>query len=63
MAYVAEKENVAAVCGKEVRIYDPVYKGVRALVSVIEFQHKGAAQLYAMEYDESIKRSAARRSN
>lgn len=49
-----DKEPVVAVCGKEGRVYGPVEEnGVRPLLRVMQFPHRGAAILYAQEFEES----------
>lgn len=48
-----EKEPVVAVCGAEARVYGPVAEnGRRPLIKVLEFAHRGAAILYAQEFEE-----------
>lgn len=48
-----EANYVAAVCGKEVRIYEPLPKGAdrRTLARVLTFPHYGAAKVYAEDFD------------
>jgi hypothetical protein len=60
-----EQEPVAAVCGKEVRIYGPFPENgpkVRPLWQVKQFPHRGAALLFASEHDDrTTKRVEERR--
>lgn len=54
--------NVAAVCGKEVRIYgEPGANGVRPLLKVREFPTHGAAREFAQEYEDSQRAGQRRR--
>lgn len=54
---VPEHEPVATVCDNEVRIYGGKQKnGVSPLLSRHEFPHRGAAILYATEFDDITKR-------
>lgn len=58
---VPEYEPVAAVCGNEVRIYGGKGEnGIRPLQQIKEFAHRGAAVLYATEFDDITKRSHKR---
>ena len=53
---IPEHEPVAAVCDTEVRIYGGKEKnGVRPLQQVKQFNHRGAAMLYAAEFDDITK--------
>lgn len=47
--------DVATVCDNEVRTYRDAKSG-RGLVSVIAFAHRGAALMYAHEYEECQRR-------
>jgi hypothetical protein len=51
-----EAEPVAAVCGREVRIYGPMEaSGIRPFRESRMFPHRGAALLYASEFDDASK--------
>lgn len=58
---ITEHEPVATVCGNEVRIYGGKEKnGIRPLRQIKEFAHRGAAVLYATEFDDTTKRAYQR---
>lgn len=55
--------NVAAVCGKQVRVFGdiPPTGGRRPLLKTIDFPHHGAARLWAKEHDDAERAARARR--
>ena len=49
--------RVAAVCGREVRIYGEVTVGRRFFIRKEEFSTHGAARLFAQEYEDRERQS------
>lgn len=65
MAQITTQDDrlfVAAVCGKQVRIYEPLAPNAtsRNLVQTLDFPHYGAAKLYADEYEDAQRSNKPR---
>ena len=57
-----DRINIAAVCGNEVRIYGLAQHGnrPRPLLKVLHFPHRGAALLFAQEYEQDQRNNQNR---
>lgn len=53
-----EKSKVATVCDCQCRIYGPVQlNGRRPLTAIYDFPTRGAALVFAVEFDDTQKRA------
>lgn len=57
MAQSIEEKSVVGVCGSQARVYGALdrFSGVRPLMRIVDFPHKGAALLFAQEFEEEKK--------
>lgn len=58
---MSDKLKVAAVCGRQARVYAPVQpNGRRPLLAAYDFQSYGQALVWATEFDDRQKLEAQR---